>query len=65
MHRRRQATCQIALGSARPSATAKRQPVGSDVLFPHLYGALNLDAVLEVHDLIEVETGFALPRGLL
>lgn len=42
----------------------KNSAINSDVLFPHLYGPLNFDAVLQVHDLIEVETGFALPRGL-
>ncbi|MCY3864066.1 MAG: DUF952 domain-containing protein [Chloroflexi bacterium] len=53
----------------RWEAPAHPQPpidsaLSSDSLFPHLYGPLNLDAVLEVHDLIELETGFALPRGL-
>ncbi len=32
-------------------------------LFPHLYGVLNLDAVVEVCELSECETGYALPRG--
>ena len=35
----------------------------SDSLFPHLYGPLNLDAVVDVHELTESESGFArLPR---
>ncbi|MCY4062522.1 MAG: DUF952 domain-containing protein [Chloroflexi bacterium] len=38
--------------------------VSSDVLFPHLYGPLNLDAVMAVHGLKEGASGFALPPGL-
>lgn len=38
--------------------------VSSDVLFPHLYGPLNLDAVLAVNELNEGASGFALPPGV-
>ena len=33
-------------------------------LFPHLYGPLNLDAVVAAHDLSEGASGFVLPRAL-
>ena len=36
----------------------------SESLFPHLYGALNLDAVLGVFDLAEANGSFALPVDL-
>lgn len=42
----------------------KGSAVDSDVLFPHLYGPLNLDAVTAVHDLSEGASGFTLPPGL-
>ena len=32
--------------------------------FPHIYGTLNLDAVVTVVDLPMAESGFALPNGL-
>ena len=38
--------------------------VKTDRLFPHLYGVLNLDAVVAVYDFRETETGFALPANL-
>ena len=38
--------------------------VSGDSLFPHLYGLLNLDAVVAVHELNEGASGFALPRAL-
>ncbi|MDE2776180.1 MAG: DUF952 domain-containing protein [Chloroflexota bacterium] len=38
--------------------------VSGSSLFPHLYGVLNLDAVVEVYELSERETGYALPRGI-
>jgi len=50
----------------RWEAPAHPQPKSSaatatDVLFPHLYGALNLEAVVGVFDLAEADGGFALP----
>lgn len=39
-------------------------PKYDDLLFPHLYGALNLEAVVEVFDFEETEAGFALPPDL-
>lgn len=33
-------------------------------LFPHVYGVLNLDAVVAVLDFPETETGFSLPPNL-
>lgn len=38
--------------------------VNTDRLFPHLYGVLNLDAVVAVYELSERDAGFALPPGL-
>ncbi len=35
-----------------------------EALFPHVYGKLNLDAVLEVIEFTESEDGFRLPPGL-
>lgn len=32
--------------------------------FPHLYGPLNLEAVVGVYDFVESENGFALPGAL-
>lgn len=37
--------------------------VGSDEVFPHLYGALNADAVIRALPLAEGPDGFALPPG--
>ncbi len=34
---------------------------GSEELFPHLYGALNTESVVEVADLAEGPEGFELP----
>lgn len=48
---------------AHPKPSEVRR-VNSDGLFPHLYGVLNLDAVVAVHDFRETETGFALPANL-
>ena len=42
----------------------KDSEASSDSLFPHLYGILNLDAVVAVHELAEGKTGFVLPPGL-
>ena len=36
----------------------------NEAMFPHLYGPLNLDAVLEVLDLVEADEGFKLPCDL-
>lgn len=53
----------------RWEAPAHPQPTGTvanlvEALFPHLYGPLNLDAVVAVHELREGASGFALPPGL-
>ena len=40
-------------------------PTDSDaMLFPHVYGAINLDAVTEVLDFPQGENGFVLPDGI-
>jgi len=44
-----------------PEAAHKRE---QDAPFPHLYGVLNLDAVVAVYDFHAGRTGFALPPGL-
>ena len=43
---------------------ARMNPSQDDALFPHIYGALNLDAVVCVADFNETESGFALPPDL-
>ena len=53
----------------RWEAPAQPQPLessraSSESLFPHLYGVLNLDAVVAVHELNEEASGFALPLGM-
>ncbi|MCY3779136.1 MAG: DUF952 domain-containing protein [Chloroflexi bacterium] len=35
-----------------------------ETVFPHLYGELNLDAVLQAVELAQTEEGFALPSNL-
>jgi len=42
----------------------KDSGASSDSLFPHLYGMLNLDAVVDAIDFNETESGFALPPDL-
>lgn len=44
------------------SGTAEK--IADDSVFPHLYGALNLDAVKGVFDFHEAGSGFLLPPGL-
>ncbi len=47
----------------RLTAPLRYEPgeAGSDELFPHLYGPLEVDAVLRVVALVEGPHGFALP----
>ena len=40
------------------------KPPASDSPFPHIYGRLNLDAVVAAHDLVESADGFELPPEL-
>ncbi len=54
----------------RWEAPAHPQPVSAgatsaQAAFPHLYGALNLESVVEVFDLVEADGGYALPGDLL
>jgi uncharacterized protein (DUF952 family) len=54
----------LALHEDRLAAEVRREPADGD-LFPHLYGALNLDAVAAVYDLPLDEAGSVLaPREL-
>lgn len=46
--------------AAHPKASMAEQTADGS-LFPHLYGVLNLDAVVDVRALAEGATGFALP----
>ncbi len=53
----------------RWEAPAHPQPksasaTSGEAKFPHLYGPLNLDAVLEVLDFVEADEGFKLPCDL-
>lgn len=48
---------------AHPNPAPARQETESE-RFPHLYGVLNLDAVVAVIDFNETESGFALPPNL-
>ena len=48
---------------AHPEARESEQAADRS-LFPHLYGGLNLDAVVAVVDFSETDSGFALPPGL-
>ena len=44
---------------------AHKAPVNTDaMLFPHIYGAINLDAVVDVLDFPQSENGFVLPDGI-
>ena len=38
--------------------------IPDETLFPHLYGELNLDAVLQAVELLQTDKGFALPPKL-
>lgn len=53
----------------RWEAPAHPQPVSAGATsalatFPHIYGPLNLEAVVGVYDFVESEDGFALPGNL-
>ena len=48
---------------AHPKASTT-EPKADLSLFPHLYGELNLDAVVAAIDFNESEAGFALPPGM-
>ena len=45
----------------KPNSAEATSP---DATFPHLYGVLNLDAVVAVFDFDEDASGFALPPAL-
>src|SRR5262245_49832490 len=48
---------------AAHSATGRLPPVTREGFFPHVYGPINLDAVVRTVDLVPNETGnFVLPR---
>jgi uncharacterized protein (DUF952 family) len=55
----------LSIDRARLGAPVKYEigDPGSEERFPHLYGALNLDAVVAVLDFPETATGFELPPG--
>ncbi|MDQ7025209.1 MAG: DUF952 domain-containing protein [Anaerolineae bacterium] len=42
----------------------KAPPTSDDMLFPHVYGTINLDAIVDVVDFPQGEKGFTLPDGL-
>ncbi|MDE2635273.1 MAG: DUF952 domain-containing protein [Chloroflexota bacterium] len=48
---------------AHPNPNQVEQ-AADDCLFPHIYGVLNLDAVIGAFDFGEARTGFALPPDL-
>ncbi len=48
---------------AHPQA-AMGTALSDEALFPHLYGELNLEAVMATRELCETATGFALPADL-
>jgi uncharacterized protein (DUF952 family) len=53
----------LCVAADRLAAPLRDEPgdPGSDELFPHLYGPLNLDAVVRVLPFVEGADGFALP----
>ena len=48
---------------AHPKSSRAEQSA-DDSVFPHIYGVLNLDAVIGAFDFNEARTGFALPPNL-
>jgi uncharacterized protein (DUF952 family) len=52
----------LELDESKLRAEVRREPADAD-LFPHLYGELNLDAVIAVHALQLDGTGAVLPLG--
>lgn len=48
---------------AHPNPDQAEQ-AADDSVFPHIYGVLNLDAVIGAFDFSEARTGFALPPNL-
>jgi uncharacterized protein (DUF952 family) len=55
----------LCVATERLAAPLRYEPgdPGSDELFPHLYGPLNGDAVLQALPFSEGSDGFALPAG--
>jgi sulfopyruvate decarboxylase subunit beta len=54
----------LLVDTSKVQAEIRYETIGNEV-FPHLYGPLNIDAVIEVFDLVLDEAGkFQLPRGV-
>ena len=54
----------LCVDEERIEAELKREPSRGGELFPHVYGPLNLDAVVDVLPLAERDGSFVLPQQL-
>ena len=56
----------LTIDPSRLQAELRYDPIASGELFPHLYGPLNVDAVIQVFDLETNREGlFVLPQGIV
>ncbi len=62
-YRARTSLVLLCIDAARVQAEIKHEAIESSEQFPHLYGVLNLDAVIDVLDFVPGENGlFELPE---